>query len=90
MQIQIPHDVEALAIDRAAANGCTSVEHYVRNLILRDEVMYAAEGNLEDEDLARSLAMIDRSMEEAKNGGGRPADEVLHEIASRLNLKLNR
>ena len=90
MQINIPQDIEALAKSRAAAHGCTSVEHYVRNLIIRDQVEHAIEEELSEEELASSLAMIDRSMEDVKAGRTAPAKEALKGIASDLGLKLDR
>jgi PHD/YefM family antitoxin component YafN of YafNO toxin-antitoxin module len=48
-----------------------------------DELMDQAE-------LAKSLTLLDRSMEDIKAGRTRPAKAALHEIANELNLKLNR
>jgi PHD/YefM family antitoxin component YafN of YafNO toxin-antitoxin module len=48
-----------------------------------DELMDQAE-------LAKSLTLLDRSMEDIKAGRTRPAKAALHEIANELNLKLDR
>jgi prevent-host-death family protein len=41
-------------------------------------------------ELAKSLADIDRSMEDVKAGRGQPLKQAIREIAEELGLKLNR
>ena len=63
------------------ANGET--EAVVLSPAAFDELMDQAE-------LAKSLALIDRSMEDIKAGRTQPAKTALRQIARKLGLKLNR
>jgi PHD/YefM family antitoxin component YafN of YafNO toxin-antitoxin module len=45
---------------------------------------------MDQADLAKSLSMLDQSMEDIKTGRVRPAKAAIREIASELNLHLNR
>ena len=45
---------------------------------------------MEQAELAKSLATLDRSMEDIKAGRTRPAKTALRQIAEELNLKLQR
>ena len=69
MQINIPADAAALVAGQAAAAGFPNVDDYVLSLILRaadeDETF---EEQLTPEELAESLAMLDRGMEDVKAG----------------------
>lgn len=44
----------------------------------------------EKAELAESLRMLDRGMEDAQAGRGRPLEDAVREIASELGLKLER
>ena len=41
-------------------------------------------------EMAKSLALLDRSMKEAKAGSGKPLKQAVQEIAQQLGLKLDR
>lgn len=41
-------------------------------------------------DLMRSLAVLDRSMKEVKEGRGQPLQQAVREVASELGLKIDR
>jgi PHD/YefM family antitoxin component YafN of YafNO toxin-antitoxin module len=45
---------------------------------------------MDQADLARSLALLDRSMEDIKAGRTRPAKAAIQQIADELNLTLDR
>ncbi len=45
---------------------------------------------VEKAELAESLAMIDRSMEEVRGGKGRPLKEAVREVAEGLGLNLDK
>jgi hypothetical protein len=89
MQINIPSDAESLVRDKAAAAGFPSVDQYVLSLILREEDE-ASDEPLTPEDLAASLAMLDRGIEDVKAGRTQPAKEALEEIAKEFGLTIQR
>ncbi len=63
------------------SNGQT--EAVVLSPVAFDELMDQA-------DLAKSLSLLDRSMEDIRAGRTRPAKTALREIANELGLKLDR
>ncbi len=62
MQIEIPPDLEPFVKERAAAARFDCVEHYVYHLIEQDRDNAVYEERLTPEELAESLAMLDRGM----------------------------
>jgi hypothetical protein len=91
MQIDIPA-AEAEKLERqAAAAGFDSAEKYVTEFVLtlaeRPDALELF-APMTDDELAASLAMIDRGMEDARAGRTRPAKAALQEIADEFGLKI--
>jgi hypothetical protein len=91
MQIDIP-PAEAEKLERrAAAAGFDSAEKYVTEFVLtlaeRPDALELF-APMTDDELAASLALIDRGMEDVKAGRTRPAKAALQDIADEFGLKI--
>jgi hypothetical protein len=87
MQINIPADAEALVTGKAAAAGFPNVDDYVLSLILRaadEDELY--DEQLTPEELAESLAMCDRGMEDVKAGRSMSVAEARRQTLEDLGL----
>jgi hypothetical protein len=82
MQITIPDQAVELAWQRARETGCEDLSQYMLELILGDAAPT-------DEELAKSLALIDLSMEEIAAGQGMTIEESRQRIQQKLGLPLN-
>lgn len=90
MHIEIPRGAETFVKSRSLAAGFETVEEYIYSLILKDEARGAPAEEFGEEALARSLAMIDKSMEDIQAGHTSLAKIALQNIAAEFDLTINR
>lgn len=90
MRIVIPKDAEAFVKSRSLAAGFKTVEEYIYSLILKDESGGTPAEEHGEQALARSLAMIDKSIEDIQAGRTSLAKTALQNIAAEFDLTINR
>jgi hypothetical protein len=74
MNIKASDEVEAIAHERAAANGI-SLNDYISNLILSDD------------ELAKSVAKLDLAMDDVRNGRTMSVIEAKRRVETTLGLR---
>jgi hypothetical protein len=74
MHIETSQEIEALALERAAANGIT-VGDYISNLILSDDEM------------ARSVEALDFAMDDVRNGRTMSIAEAKSRVEETFGLR---
>ena len=89
MQINISPAQKRQLAAMAASHGFDTAEEYASSII-SNAVQLEAFADLSPEEMAESVASIERGIEQSKAGLGVPAKEAMQTIANNLGLNLPR
>ena len=87
MEINIPPEQQQQLAAFAKLRGFESPEEYASSIVL-NAVQLEAFAELSPEEMAESVASIERGIEQAKAGQGVPAQQAMNEIATKYGLTL--
>jgi hypothetical protein len=87
MEINLPPEQQQQLAAFAKLRGFESPEEYASSIV-SSAVQLEAFAELAPEEMAESVASIERGIEQAKKSQGIPAEQAINEIAKKYGLKL--